>query len=73
MFREEIDELKLRHPDRLDITHLLSREPRRDGQLGGRIDREKLNELLHSTLRPSDVDEWFICGPQEMTIPRARR
>ncbi|OOK63290.1 2Fe-2S iron-sulfur cluster binding domain protein, partial [Mycobacterium kansasii] len=34
----------------------------------GRIDAEKLNKWLTGNLQPDSVDEWFICGPMEMTV-----
>jgi phenylacetate-CoA oxygenase/reductase PaaK subunit len=66
MFRDEIDELTSRFSDRFDVMHVLSREPQRDPLLSGRIDREKLATLLTTTVRPDEVDEWFLCGPLEM-------
>lgn len=66
MFRAELDRLESRYADRLEILHVLSGEPLHTPQLRGRIDRNKLNLWLTSTLQPDTVDEWFICGPMEM-------
>ncbi|OBI86128.1 fatty acid desaturase [Mycobacterium asiaticum] len=67
MFRAELDRLESRYADRLEILHVLSGEPLHTPELRGRIDRDKLNGWLTSSLSPADVDEWFICGPLEMT------
>ncbi len=67
MFRAELDRLETRYADRLEILHVLSSEPLHTPDLRGRIDREKLNLWLASSLAPDSVDEWFICGPLEMT------
>jgi ring-1,2-phenylacetyl-CoA epoxidase subunit PaaE len=67
MFRAELDRLESRYADRLEILHVLSGEPLHTPELRGRIDREKLNIWLTSSLQPDNVDEWFICGPMEMT------
>lgn len=34
--------------------------------LAGVIDRARLTRLLQSFMRPHDVHEWFLCGPQAM-------
>jgi fatty acid desaturase/ferredoxin-NADP reductase len=67
MFRAELDRLETRYADRLEILHVLSSEPLHTPDLRGRIDREKLNLWLAGSLAPDSVDEWFICGPLEMT------
>ncbi len=66
MFRAQLDELASRYADRLEIMHVLSREPHRNPLLTGRIDREKLTALLESSLRLDDVGEWFLCGPLDL-------
>jgi ferredoxin-NADP reductase len=67
MFRAELDRLETRYADRLEILHVLTSEPLHTPELRGRIDQEKLNRWLTGSLRPEKVDEWFICGPMEMT------
>ncbi|OBK10210.1 fatty acid desaturase [Mycobacterium asiaticum] len=67
MFRAELDRLEARYADRLEILHVLSGETLHTPELRGRIDRDKLNNWLTSTLSPASVDEWFICGPLDMT------
>jgi ring-1,2-phenylacetyl-CoA epoxidase subunit PaaE len=67
MFRADLDRLESRYADRLEILHVLSSEPLHTPELRGRIDREKLTTWLTRSLRPDNVDEWFICGPMAMT------
>ncbi len=46
MFAEELGDLKDKYPARLSIHHVLSREQRISPLMSGRIDEEKLDELL---------------------------
>ena len=66
MFRAELDELESRFADRLEILHVLSRDPLHTPALSGRVDRQKLERWLSTKLRPESVDEWFLCGPFEL-------
>ncbi|MDZ5076376.1 1,2-phenylacetyl-CoA epoxidase subunit PaaE [Nesterenkonia sp. HG001] len=66
MFSEELGDLKDRYPARLAIHHVLSREQRINPLLTGRIDVEKLSDLLDKVLRVPETDEWFLCGPFEL-------
>lgn len=66
MFAEELGDLKDRYPSRLAVHHVLSREQRINPLLTGRIDEEKLSDLLDKVLRVQDTDEWFLCGPFEL-------
>jgi len=66
MFAEELGDLKDRYPARLAVHHVLSREQRINPLLTGRIDEEKLSDLLDKVLRVEETDEWFLCGPFEL-------
>lgn len=66
MFLEELADLKDKYPQRLAIHHVLSREQRIAPLLSGRIDAEKLRQLLGTAIHADDVDEWFLCGPFEL-------
>ena len=66
MFVEELEDLKNRHPSRLQLVHVLSREPQPVPLLEGRLDAERLGALLDALLPPDSVDEWYLCGPFEM-------
>jgi len=65
IFKEEIEGLKNRYMDRLQVIHILSRE-QTDAPLNeGRIDIAKC-ELVFKSVASLDADEFFICGPEEM-------
>jgi ring-1,2-phenylacetyl-CoA epoxidase subunit PaaE len=66
MFLEELADLKDRYPDRLHLVHMLSREAGEVELFHGRLDPQRLGQLLDTLLPPSDVDEWFLCGPYGM-------
>ncbi|WP_243795736.1 1,2-phenylacetyl-CoA epoxidase subunit PaaE [Saccharopolyspora gloriosae] len=63
MFADELADLKDRYPARLDLVHVLSREPRESELVSGRLDAAKLRALL-GALVPVDGDaHWWLCGP----------
>lgn len=66
MFLEELADLKDKYPSRLALHHVLSREQRIAPLMTGRIDAEKLRQLLGTAIHAEDVDEWFLCGPFEL-------
>jgi ring-1,2-phenylacetyl-CoA epoxidase subunit PaaE len=66
MFLEELEDLKDRYPERLQLVHVLSREAPGVDLLAGQIDRAKLTRILERLLPPESVDEWFLCGPLKM-------
>lgn len=66
MFADEIADLKDRYHDRLDVIHVLSREPRDVELFTGRVDAERLRELLRTVVPTADVDHFWLCGPHGM-------
>ncbi|OQO92777.1 phenylacetic acid degradation protein [Saccharomonospora piscinae] len=66
MFADELAELKDRCPDRLQLVHVLSREPREAELFTGRLDRAKLAELLRLVPDVASVECWWLCGPYGM-------
>jgi ring-1,2-phenylacetyl-CoA epoxidase subunit PaaE len=67
MFLEELEDLKNRYPDRFELIHVLGQESTDVEIFSGRLDSERLGRILDSILPVDDVDEWFLCGPLEMT------
>ncbi|AYY14912.1 phenylacetate-CoA oxygenase/reductase subunit PaaK [Actinobacteria bacterium YIM 96077] len=63
MFADEVAELKDRHPDRVELVHVLSRETRDVELFSGRLDAQKLSELLDALLDVENVGHWWLCGP----------
>ena len=69
MFAEELADLKDRFPQRLQVVHVLSREPQLSELLSGRLDADRLRAIIEAGLVvPSEVDEWFLCGPYGMVL-----
>jgi len=66
MFLDEVHDLKDRFPDRFQIVHVLSREGQDVELLSGRLDAERLRGILAAFVPAADVDDWFLCGPQQM-------
>ncbi|HSJ26791.1 MAG TPA: 1,2-phenylacetyl-CoA epoxidase subunit PaaE [Acidimicrobiia bacterium] len=66
MFLDELEGLKDRHPDRLQIIHVLSREDPGLDLFSGRIDQPKLEALFETVVDADRVARWFLCGPFEM-------
>jgi ring-1,2-phenylacetyl-CoA epoxidase subunit PaaE len=66
MFADEIADLKDAYPARMQIIHVLSREPQEVELHSGRLDRERLTALLPVTVDVARVDQWWLCGPLAM-------
>jgi ring-1,2-phenylacetyl-CoA epoxidase subunit PaaE len=68
MFAEELADLKNAHGARLQLIHVLSREPTASAICSGRLDADRLRALLGSALVDlADIDHWWLCGPFGMT------
>ncbi|MFF3908236.1 2Fe-2S iron-sulfur cluster-binding protein [Streptomyces sp. NPDC001848] len=63
MFLEEVADLKDRYPERFQLVTVLSREEQQAGLPSGRLDRERLDQLLPALLPVEEVAGWFLCGP----------
>ena len=63
MFGDDLADLKDRYPARLQLVHVLSREPREVALFSGRLDASRLAALLDTIVPTSDVDHWWLCGP----------
>lgn len=65
IFKEELEALKDKHLERFRIYHILSREKTDSVFNYGRIDLDKCHQLS-KIFRLNSVDEFFICGPEQM-------
>lgn len=72
MFIDELSDLKDRYPARFELVHVLSREPREAELFSGRMDGQRLSELLSVLIPVAAVDHWWLCGPHAM-VDTARR
>jgi len=67
MFKEELEALKNKYIHRFNIIHILSREMTDANLNHGRINAEKCAHLFEKALN-INADDFFICGPEEMTM-----
>lgn len=63
MFLDELDALKNRYLDRLVIFHILSREDNAIPVFEGRLDEEKITQLLRTVVDAGSATDWYLCGP----------
>jgi ring-1,2-phenylacetyl-CoA epoxidase subunit PaaE len=66
MFLEELEDLKNAHLGRLQLIHVLSREPQDVDLFTGRLEPERIARLLEVFAPVGTVDEWYLCGPYGM-------
>jgi ring-1,2-phenylacetyl-CoA epoxidase subunit PaaE len=66
MFVDELADLKDAFPPRLELAHVLSREPREAELFTGRLDAAKLRTLLPLLVDVAGVGHWWLCGPYGM-------
>jgi ring-1,2-phenylacetyl-CoA epoxidase subunit PaaE len=66
MFADEIADLKDSYPDRLQLVHVLSREPQEVELFSGRLDADRLRRMLPALCDVAGTDHWWLCGPYGM-------
>jgi ring-1,2-phenylacetyl-CoA epoxidase subunit PaaE len=66
MFLDEVHDLKDRFPARLQIVHVLSRETQEVELFSGRLDGPRLEKILEALVPADEVDQWLLCGPQQL-------
>ncbi|TQN43927.1 ring-1,2-phenylacetyl-CoA epoxidase subunit PaaE [Blastococcus colisei] len=66
MFADELADLKDRYGPRLQLVHVLSREPRDAELTSGRLDGARLRTLIDNLVDAEQVDHWWLCGPHGM-------
>ncbi len=67
IFKEAIEGLKNRFLQRVQVYHILSRERMDAALFSGRLDEAKIQDLLNDIPSLLQGDEYFICGPEDMT------
>lgn len=67
MFREQLEDLKNRYLQRLNLIFVFSREQQDIDLYNGRIDADKCGQLFSRWIDVPRLDAAFICGPQAMT------
>ncbi len=66
IFKEEIEALRNIYLGRFEVFYFLDGEHRNIELLNGRFTPEKLKELDEKIVDFSELDECFICGPEQM-------
>jgi ring-1,2-phenylacetyl-CoA epoxidase subunit PaaE len=66
MFAEELSDLKDAHHRQFDLMHVLSREPRDVELFTGRLDADRLRQLLTLLVPVREMDHVWLCGPLGM-------
>jgi ring-1,2-phenylacetyl-CoA epoxidase subunit PaaE len=68
MFRDELEDLKNRHMQRLTIIHILESDAQDIDLFTGRIDTAKCAALFAHWIDITSIDTAFICGPEPMML-----
>ncbi len=63
MFLDDLDRLKNAYPDRFVMFNVLSRESNAIPMFEGRLDEDKLIQLLTTVIDAATATEWYLCGP----------
>lgn len=71
IFFEELEGLKNKYLNRFTLIHVLSRELTDAPVNYGRIEADKLQSLEH-IVRFRDMDDAYLCGPEEMIFSSAK-
>lgn len=66
IFKEEIEQLRNQYFGRFEIFYFLTKEQRDIELFNGRFTSEKLQEIFDKLVDVSELDEAFLCGPEEM-------
>ena len=66
IFKERLEQLRNQFFGRLEIYYFLTREQRDIELFNGRLDEQKINTLCNTLIDIDDVDDVFICGPEQM-------
>lgn len=68
LFLEQLEDLKNKYSDRINLIYILSREQQDAELFNGRIDKEKCKILFSGALNVSRFDDAFLCGPEQMIM-----
>jgi len=68
MFREELEDLKNQHMNRLTVIHVLETDSQDIDLFTGRVTEQKCAELFRHWVDIGSVDTAFICGPEPMML-----
>ncbi|MCF6306359.1 MAG: 2Fe-2S iron-sulfur cluster-binding protein [Flavobacteriaceae bacterium] len=66
IFKNELKALVLKYGNRLKVFHFLTQEKQENDLFNGRVTSEKLKQITSEIININEVDECFLCGPEEM-------
>ncbi|MBI1287836.1 MAG: 2Fe-2S iron-sulfur cluster binding domain-containing protein [Flavobacteriales bacterium] len=66
IYFDEINALKNRFPDRLEIHYVMSKEEMGSDFFRGRIDEDKIRKYSEVLFDPTQVDGFYLCGPEQI-------
>ncbi len=66
IYVDEINALKNRFPDRLEVHYVMSKEEMGSDLFRGRIDEEKITKYSDILFDPKEVDAFYMCGPEQI-------
>lgn len=66
ILKEEIEALKNLFLNRFKVFHFLTQEQRSAPLFNGRLDIEKLDIISEKMLPLEEINDFFVCGPEEM-------
>jgi ring-1,2-phenylacetyl-CoA epoxidase subunit PaaE len=66
IFKEAIEGLRNQHMQRFQVFHNLTKAKLDVPLFFGRYDKEKLQTIFSKLVDPTEIDEFFLCGPEEM-------
>ena len=66
IFKEELSDLKDRYLGRFQLVYVMSREQQDIELFNGRITGEKCGQFFKHWIKLEDIDQAFICGPEQM-------
>lgn len=72
MFKDELADLKDDYLGRFNLVWVMSRESQDIPLFNGRIDYEKCSHILTHWIEPEDIDDVFVCGPEDMMLAVSR-
>ena len=67
IFRTALSDLKDQYIDRFNFINVMTREQQDAELFNGRINAEKCTTLCQRWINLNDIDQTFICGPEQMT------
>jgi ring-1,2-phenylacetyl-CoA epoxidase subunit PaaE len=66
IFKQDLSDLKDSYLARFKLVYVMSREPQDIDLFNGRLDKEKCEALIKEWIVVDDIDQVFICGPEQM-------